>query len=106
MELLVDSGAVASIMNYRTYKALRPTPRLEKLKTELTSYTGQAITVRGQTKASVICGNTRILDFDFVVVDEGELICLTHSGSRFNRPLIGQRETLKRFSAVKRASIF
>ena len=68
VELLVDSGAVASILYYRTYKALRPTPRLGRSKTELTSYTGQAITVLGQAKASVICGNTRILDFDFVVV--------------------------------------
>ena len=70
MELLVDSGAVASILNYRTFKALLQTPRLGRSITELTSYTGQAITVLGQTKASVICGNTRILDFDFVVVEE------------------------------------
>ena len=68
VKLLVDSRAVALIINYRTYKALGPIPLLGRSNRELFSYTGQAITVLGQTKATVICGNTRIFDFNFIFV--------------------------------------
>ena len=72
IELLVDSGAVASILNTRTVKALRPTPLIHNSLVDLTSYTGQKIKVVGTITLSVRCGEQHVPSFKFVMVEEGD----------------------------------
>ena len=72
VELLIDSGAVASILNEATFQKIRPTPQLHKSAINLKSYTEQSIRVIGRTRVSVSYGNFRLPTFDFFVVERGD----------------------------------
>ena len=72
VELLVDTGAVASILNDATFQALRPRPDLKSTRLDLKSYTGQSIRILGQVHVPVSCGTQRVLSFPFIVVQHGD----------------------------------
>ena len=72
IDLLVDSGAAASILNKATLYKLCPHPRLNEFAEQLKSYTGNRIRVLGSTRLPVKCDNQLVQDFRFLVVEDGD----------------------------------
>lgn len=100
IELLVDTGAVASILNYSTFRSLRQLPDLKESNVNLISYTGQAIYVIGHAKVTVIYGKLRVFDFNFIIVDKGDNIMGIDLFNAFGFTIQLEKQRLCKIEAV------
>ena len=70
VNLKLDTGAGANILNVRDYKALKRKPGMKETKMRLIDFNGKAIVVQGQCILSVTTG-ARTYHVLFVVVETG-----------------------------------